>query len=247
MKLVGSMIVRNELGRYLRESVGSLLEFCDEIAVLDDGSDDGSLEWLQGQSRVRVSTRPHAFYEHEGRARQDLLDLTLVACHPTHVLAIDADEFVSDGRAVRTACETGEHPTYSLNMREVWELDGDCLCVREDGGWRSHPVGILWEVPDRPNRLTMRDRALACGRVPEQAAPARGATVCDILHFGWTNQAARQARYDRYAIHDGGEFHAGSHLESILWDDDRVVLDGIEWPEALAARRSEIAVAADLG
>jgi glycosyltransferase involved in cell wall biosynthesis len=49
VKLIASLIVRNELKRYLEPCVAHLLEFCDEIRVLDDRSDDGTREWLAKQ------------------------------------------------------------------------------------------------------------------------------------------------------------------------------------------------------
>ncbi len=53
----------------------------------------------------------------------------------------------------------------------------------------------------------------------------------DLLHFGWTRPGERKERYDRYTRHDGGRFHAGSHLRSIMWPDARVKLQWRDWPE----------------
>jgi hypothetical protein len=253
MKLVASMIVRNELGRYLADCVGHLLEFCDEVRVLDDGSGDGTAEWLVAQSwkdeRIQVSAAEQsAFFAHEGHARQARLAWTFEA-DPTHVLVIDADEFVADGAAVRQACEanSGHAAVWTLDMEEVWELDGDCVCVREDGGWRTHPVPVLYAVPSpaqRDHTWVIADRALACGREPlavrRLAGRARDAGT-ELLHFGWANKAERQARYDRYAVADGGRFHAAAHLQSIMWPDDRVRLEGREWPDGLSRWRESIA------
>ncbi len=63
-----------------------------------------------------------------------------------------------------------------------------------------------------------------------------------VLHFGWANTAARQARYDRYQQIDGGRFHARAHLESILAPSP--TLRGVTWPEALAPHRAAIERAA---
>lgn len=255
MKLVASMIVAQiERDRYLLDSVGALLEFCDEVVVLFDLDGDWSTAHYQdgglmdawGFAGTRVigcgpweGQKPVDFFAHEGRARQALLDAT-IARNPTHVLAIDADEFVADPQAVRAACNQEWAGVRSLVMREVWDLDGDCICVREDGGWRSHPVDILWAVPASAGRLTLADRALACGRVPTQIAPARMPPVTPILHLGWANKAERAARHQRYVQHDGGAFHASSHLDSIMWTDDQVTLDGIDWPVALEPRRASL-------
>lgn len=242
MKLVAMMVVRNELDRYLRPCVEHLLEFCDEIRVLDDHSDDGSFEWLNGIVGVHVMRTDHpSFYEHEGHTRQLLLEWTMTSV-PTHILAIDADEFVCEGPAVRTRVEDIGHGVASLTMQEVWKADEELLYIRQDGGWREHGVAVIFGVPettvsDRSIRRHWRinDRALACGRIPvwSQVRANRGPnpSIGDILHMGWANEADRDARYQRYVVHDGGKHHAGSHLESIMWGDERVRITPRIWPQ----------------
>lgn len=241
MKLVASMITRNEMGRYLRPAIESLAAFCDEIRVLDDASDDGSCEWLCEHPAVELLANEGApMFEHEGRARQALLEWTLKGT-PTHVLAIDADEFVADGQKLRAAI--GDFPSvgvYALTMLEVWKAGESALWTREDGGWKAHPVPILWAVPPGdPRRLRIRDRALACGREPEQIGRigARGIQFAgtDILHFGWAREAERAARYERYVVADGGRFHASAHLKSIMWEDGHpnLRLEERSWPVGL--------------
>lgn len=239
MKLVASVMTKNEIGRYLEPFISHLLEFCDEVRVLDDGSDDGTYYWLGGLAKpVIVKPNPGpAFFEHEGRARQNLLEWTLDA-EPTHVLSIDADEFVSDGAAVRAACESENRVgVWTLLMEEVWKASPAKLQVRHEGGWRPHPVPILWSVPPQPSRaFRIRDRALACGREPiyvAKHAHRAQATGVSVLHFGWTREAEREQRYQRYVTHDGGKFHASAHLQSIMWPDSRVRLRNRRWPKGL--------------
>lgn len=242
VRLVASLIVRNELGRYLAPCVESLLEFCDEVCVLDDGSEDGTYAWLANRPRVRVSApRDPLFFTHEGRARQALLTWTL-RHDPTHVLAVDADELVTDGPLIREALEARpDVDAWTVCMEEVWRARDDGLAVRIDGGWRPHPVPVLWRVPERTRGLRIADRQLACGREPEQVRrlPA-GCIDASILHFGWANRAERQARYDRYAVADGGRFHASQHLRSILWPDARVRTIPRPWPTVLEPYRATI-------
>lgn len=258
MKLVASMVVRNEADRYLGPCLAHLLEFCDEIAILDDGSTDEwnqQMVWWEGvrehEDRVKVLWQPEStFYVNEGVTRQRLLDHTMTL-NPTHVLAIDADEFVVDGREVRE--RISDAGLGSLVMKEVWgahPVTG--LQIRQDGGWREHPVPVIFDVPEDhwTNRQIRRhwkipERKLACGRIPVHSALRgnRGGnpTIGEILHFGWACEADRDARYQRYVEHDGGEHHAGSHLESIMWADDRVTLttrdwDGVPFAEDLVRR-----------
>lgn len=259
MKLVAAMLVAEvEVDRYLGPCVDSLLEFCDSVVLLPDGDqqwpDRNSKllglvarwdEYADGEVRVANHEFDSVdFYAHEGRARQQLLEITLDE-KPTHVLAIDADEFVADGGAVRAACEDDAVVSWQLCMQEVWKADGLGLELRQDGGWDEHDVTMLWA----PHRLStpprMADRALACGRVPEALRGVPGGhTGTAVLHFGWANEAERAARHARYVQHDGGRFHASAHLDSILLPDTSITLTSRAWPPFTNRRRAAILQAA---
>lgn len=241
MNLCASLVVRNELGRYLAPCIEHLLAFCDHVVVMDDGSDDGTREWLKEcavidlDGRLVVYYRDRStFFEHEGRTRQRLLDWTLRE-QPTHVLNLDADEFVSDGAALRARIgREPDVPIWSLEIEEVWTA-GDTLGVREDGGWRSHPLPVLWRVDPAVNYRIM-DRKLACRRVPTQILRSSSRAVASgvsLLHYGWADPTERAVRLARYREHDGGRFHANAHLDSIEYadDDPRLQLRERPWPE----------------
>lgn len=250
MKLVAQMIVRNELGRYLVPAVESLLEFCDEIRVVDDGSTDGTYGWLRRRHRaVKVARTGLEFNANEGNARQAAFEW---ACEgqPSHILAIDADEFVADGRAIRAACEQDMGPEYigvwKLCMLEVWNVTPWGFETRTDGGWNPHPVPILYALPRaRDASWRIPERKLASGREPVAVRTLSRRTphwtITEILHLGWANEGERRARYDRYRIADGGRFHSNAHLDSILWRAPRVDLCSCPWPHGLAAHSAAIA------
>ncbi len=241
MNLVASLIVRNELDRFLRPCIASLFAFCDEIRVLNDHSTDGSDEWLREQERVSVTdSRAAPMFEHEGAARNALLQWTFQA-KPTHVLSVDADEFVTNGAAIRAACEANAgHGSWSLGLEEVWKADERSLWIRQDGGWKAQERGIpiLWRAPS-PRQGAMGAwqvpmRQLACGREP--AAVRRFRPIpsgSGLLHYGWACEADRAARYARYVEHDGGRFHNRAHLDSIMWTDRRVRLTRRPWPAGI--------------
>jgi glycosyltransferase involved in cell wall biosynthesis len=249
VNLVAGLVVRNELSRYLELCIDSLLEFCDEVRVIDDRSTDGSYEYLiSGQQVARkisaIGNRGPGFYEHEGRLRQQLLEWTLGA-EPTHILAIDADEFIADGRMVRQSLEhQPQQEVWTLGMQEIWKADEGALWIRSDGGWRAHETTALFRVPDvLQSNWGIADKQLSCGREPVYVRNQfRSAlrTGTEILHFGWTNESERIPRYERYAVADGGRFHASAHLQSILFEDRRVRLKRRGWPVALVPRQHEL-------
>lgn len=241
MKLIASLIVRNELGRYLPLTVEHLLSFCDEIRVLDDGSDDGSFEWLRKQEGVKVARNDGAtFLAYESHARNLLLEWTMEG-EPDYVLSIDADEFVADPFIVKE-CMQRRRLVYTLNMLEVWEANQSNLSLRMDGHWGPRLCPILWQAPVRLTReWRIPDRKLACGREPDRVrrTPFRKSGT-DVLHFGWTNEIERQERAERYFEHDRGRFHQDRHLQSILWPRDRVTMTAMEWPPGVAPLRERL-------
>jgi glycosyltransferase involved in cell wall biosynthesis len=249
VKLVASMIVRNELGRYLELCIEHLLTYCEEIRILDDGSDDGSDEYFALQVAmgrpVWVKQNPGpSFYEYESKARNELLAWTMEGV-PDYVLSIDADEFVGNPERLLVSMRS-HHAAYRLEMEEVWGADRDGLDIRVDGKWGPRPSPILWAAPS-PDKLgtklwSIPDRKLACGREPfavrrSGARPARTA----VFHFGWANRAERAGRFERYMVHDKGEFHANTHLQSIMWPDELVSTVRNAWPQGLSELSARLA------
>jgi hypothetical protein len=239
VKLVAMMMVgAGELERYLNVTVPALLEHCDEVTVRCEG--DAEISYLENldDQRVHAFQAEPSFFGDEGTSRNELLAWTMQRVDAGDwILSIDADELVTDGQRLRQACET-QCPIVTLDMQECWRVTDDGLAIREDGGWHAHAVPICFRVPDRlDNEWRIRDKQLACGREPlavqslhrQHCSEPSGA---DIIHLGWSNRAERQQRYQRYAVNDGGRFHANQHLRSIMWDDHQVRLRERAWPES---------------
>lgn len=254
MRIVASMVVRNELNRYLPAAVAHLETYCDVVVILDDQSTDGTVEWLRANTGATVHTTEGdrgevGTFVHEANTRQRLLELTMeviagLPYKPTFVLAIDADEFVADPFVLRQAVEENPHNrTFMLCMQEVWTASDEGLAIRVDGGWMEHDAGMLFRSPVSlgEDGWEFPDKALACGRVPPAVNRYPGVHTCSaVLHFGWANPWERLDRYRRYVEQDGGRFHASSHLDSIMWDDARVLVVDREWPDALSGWRDSI-------
>lgn len=235
-----------ETTRYLRPCVRSLLEFCDEVVL---GLDGWTFEqtkalthkepWGQDGRRVIGVEGLPSFYAHEGHARQALLEATL-AQEPTHILAIDADEFIANGPLLREKISEPGPGSWQACMQEVWATTSSGIVLRQDAGWEEKDVTVVWDVQRLPKPLRIADRQLACGRVPTTARGAPGGhtgTAC--LHFGWANPAEREERYARYVKHDGGRFHTSAHLQSILNPDTKCDLWPTPWPTAWTNTRIE--------
>lgn len=228
------MIGTGERDRYLDVTVPALLEFCDAVVAVDESIDGSGDRAVELGALVERSV-PDAFFTHEGRARQLLVDCVLEQ-QPSHVIMIDADELVTDGASLRVACES-VCPVLTLALHEAWAASADGFRVRVDGQWATGSA-CVWRADYRPaGEWRILDRALACGRDPVAVRILRQQRCwepsgAEIVHLGWANRAEREARYQRYAVNDGGRFHANSHLQSILWPDTRVGLRARPWPAA---------------
>ncbi len=237
------MVGPGEADRYLGVAFDHLRTFCNLIVIRVEGERP---HYSYDQRFRFLEAEVGSFYEHEGTARQELLDFT-VAHAPEYVLAIDADEFVEDPPALLAALD--RRPDYvRLCMMEVWSATEDRLLFRQDGGWRPHEAPLVFQPSPG---LRIADKQLASGRIPLNAIGRRaaGTTACGIFHFGWACEADRQARYDRYVEHDGGKFHASAHLLSIMWanNDPRLRLCRDPWPLSLEPLKDRIVGRASRG
>ena len=207
VNLIASMIVRNELGRYLPIVIPHLLAFCDEIRVRDDGSDDGTLEWLERRT-ASTSLRSGAQVLRARRPRKERPPRMDAQRRPD-TRPRDRRGRDRDGRAkIRAACETDlGGGSWSLHMEEVWNADVRTMWTREDGGWRRHWRRHPVACPAQPGsmrspRWRITDRKLACGREPQAMRRYTSVpTGSSVLHLGWLNRdaACRAARPVRRA------------------------------------------------
>lgn len=240
MRVAASLIVHNELDRYLIPCLMHLQKWVDVIVILDDNSTDGTQDVLRGLTwDCEVVVRGNesvTFRENEGAARSTLSELTLEQ-QPDWVLAIDADEFVGNGTQVRECLETDNGPlVWKLCMSEVWKVNSEKMYIRIDGGWRPHEAPILWSTRIA-GQHGIQAKELASGRVSSEVlrenSRRAGVTGQQVFHFGWTSEPERERRWRRYHEQDGGRFHASQHIASIMYPDERVHLCGQGWPEGL--------------
>lgn len=124
MKLIAMMLVKNEENRYLREVLHDLLQFVNEIVILDDNSTDGTFTICNSFKRIFAQTLKISIGQtNEKLARETLYKMTIER-NPDWILAIDADDIFEDRfkKEVREMMKQS-FDWYSFNFYHFWTLD----------------------------------------------------------------------------------------------------------------------------
>ena len=220
------LVTKNESSRYLKQFIEHH-SFFDGFFLYDDRSDDDTVDIAKAagwQTVVREESNP-SFMQHEGQFRFNswkLFEQTMKPTTDDWVLSIDADEFlITDSDTdVETALKETIANAESINQnlvimfrREVWKMDSTGCYLRVDGFWKNDRLFRLFKY--KPNG-TWSKKPMGCGSAPTYVGQNGLQTSnLTVLHFGYTNDEDKKARYDRYtSLPDHG--HNDKHIKSII-------------------------------
>jgi hypothetical protein len=228
MSLIGHMVTRNEIGRYLPDTVAWLAELTDNrLLVYDDQSTDGTAEYISSTCRLPLAVRPDdvpTFASDESAFRQAAWRTMERAFQPSTddwILSIDADEFlvtaepgqtVEDVRvALDRAMSIPDATSVTFAVAEVFGVnDENWPMLRTDGYWDCIQACRL--VKWRPGG-TFHPRKEGGGSVPSAwPKPMFKNTDMALLHYGYTTPEDRSSKYLRYRFGGG---HNPVHIASI--------------------------------
>jgi glycosyltransferase involved in cell wall biosynthesis len=225
-RILGHMVTHNELGRYLPATLDWLVDICDTVVAYDDGSTDGTVDFLRA-SPVHLGCRPAdapSFSRDESALRAAAWKHLERVAQPQStdwVLCIDADEFlVADDPAsdlneeitdaVEEASRAGAQ-SISFEVAEVFDTSGPQPMVRTDGYWGEISACRLVRWRDKGRFDPRREGG---GSVPSSWISWRHmATRLHLLHLGYATPEDRKARFMRYSA---GAGHNPRHITSIL-------------------------------
>lgn len=215
--IYAQMVGKNEGSRFLEPVLKRLSEQVDKIIFTDDCSTDDTPNIAAQYAEVFVNEES-LFAKHEGQLRAKAWgNLEKFAKSGDWVIAIDCDEML-----------------YSLDDLSIKDVLSkslyDVVNVRFYHMWNEHQYRVdkLW-APNNSTRIFrfkenggFYNRALACGSEPTYVVEwmrQRNYWVDSRLimqHLGYTHDADKKMKYERYSTIDGGAFHQIDHINSIM-------------------------------
>jgi len=225
-RIVGHMVVHNELDRYLRKTLPALCEICDVVVVVDDQSTDDTVEFLWdlvNKYGLWFTVRPDpipSFAEDESAFREFgwwQMNSYVAPSSDDLILCLDADEFLvaAPGLAGLEPALLREYASLPFDtavrfpVAEIFEVQGDRCYMRKDGYWGSITADRLVRWGDRHSWDARIEGGGSIPSVPNRTI----STDLTIMHFGYAEQADRISKYERYSA---GKGHSSRHVQSIL-------------------------------
>lgn len=205
MKLTAMLQMYNELEQgNLPRYIESISKYCDALVVYDDGSTDGSLEYLEewGDKLEIVSYRGEKNDFADEVAHKSKLLQIAKDINTDWIFRIDADEVIEkDGEigGVRKLCERGDSEgidSFAFRNANLWRHPG---FYRLDNAFNDFVSCRLWKLrPDVGYRKT--ERGLHQRAVPDGLKNEEWADII-TLHYGFASDESIIRKYLTYKSH----------------------------------------------
>lgn len=199
-KIVLSMTVKNEEGRYLERVLRKAVNYVDEVVIIDDASTDHTVELCE----TLLKDIPHhlirnetSLFANEAKLRQKQWNETLKA-DPGWILCLDADEDPEESfwTHLREMAEDKRYDSYGIRLYDMWNENE----YREDPYWNAHESSRVFLLRYQPDFVyAWKETPQHCGRFPANLEDSKQLdTDLRVRHFGWARPEDRKEKYDRY-------------------------------------------------
>jgi glycosyltransferase involved in cell wall biosynthesis len=204
-RILALLACRNEMAwlpDYFESAFASAAPLVDGVVALDDGSTDGSADYLAGRPEVvrlvRLPPREDHLWD-DGLNHRRLVEASW-DLRPDWLLGLDADERLEHGFRERAEEEIARaaregHRAYRIHIREIWDHP---LQFRADGLWGKKSGSRLFEA--RRDHEFHQQR-LHCHWAPLNSRENGDFPQADLFLYHLKmltpeSRAARRARYE---------------------------------------------------
>lgn len=199
-RIVLSMTVRNEEGRYLERVLDGIEAYIDEAVILDDASSDRTVEICESLlQRVphRIIRNEASMFANEVELRKKQWDEAMKA-EPDWILCLDADEVPESEfwSHLREMTEDKRYDAYGFRLYDMWNETE----YREERFWNAHESSRIFLLRVRQDYpYVWKETPQHCGRFPANLEGfPRYDTNFRVKHFGWARPEDRKIKYERY-------------------------------------------------
>jgi len=218
MKLVGMVQTYNEMANgNLERCLNSLIQYCNEVVVYNDGSTDDTKDFLFDVQRacdLHIINAPVNDFQNELANKQRMIDFCK-EIKADWILRMDADEViepkgVSEIRVLIDSDKTG----WAFHLVNLWRSEA---FYRADKGYNDVIFNRLWRV--HPGIHFNVQRGLHLTNYPVGATDNEGFTDLQIIHYGFASDKAIIDKYRMYQKHG----QTGAALDRLIDERGLVV------------------------
>ena len=223
MRIVGFLQVRNEvttghLDRFLKIN----MELLDALYVIDDGSDDGTVEALEAAGAVVIRNSQSNFMNEISNKRMLLERLKESENPGTGILWLDADEVLFTSReelhSLTSSAFVQGFDSVSLNHLNLWRSES---FHRLDDNYASLKPTRLWKL--KPELEFPEKSGLHSQTHPNGLISTFHSDNFPVVHFGFASLELIAAKYAHYFKH----WQSGYALERLL-SESSLELESLE-------------------
>jgi len=202
MKLLVACMVKNEADRFLLSALSAWNKFADKILVLDDRSEDESVEICYAKGvEVFASIHPDDAWGAETPLRKQLWDKALELTKPgDYIFILDAD--MVPAKDPRVLLEP-EPDAVAFPLFDLWtEYSDGMLEYREDEFWQGHLHPRVWLVRRPEDRKwKWSERGIHSGHFPLNLNAKKFVFApldYSLLHYAYVDNSLRSVKLSKY-------------------------------------------------
>jgi len=225
IKLLLSMVVKNEAGRFLELALESAKQYVDFVLVIDDASTDKTVELCEkilADFPHQIIRNKTSMFENETKLRSFLWQESL-KLNAEWIMILDADEVFEETIAhrIKELLSTDKDAIY-FRLYDFW----DKAKYRDDALWNAHHYYRPFIVRHKKNLpYNFPDVAQHCGRFPIEVKHFEyELSEIRLKHLGWSRKEDRKHKFERYMRLDPkGEFGDMRQYLSILDESPKLI------------------------